>query len=124
MEAHHASNSPPRSQSPPSATALALAHSQSLRSTHGLASVLPSFTNEFDRQRYVPEFSTRKLPPAIKFERILGSNRPVSTQLGEGCYDRSILKSPEQGTKKPGTTSIVHASVEALCPTMVSQGFV
>lgn len=120
MEAHHAAKSPPRSSSPPSATAVALAQSQAMRSTKGLASVIPTFTNEFDRVRFVPEFSTRVLPPSVRFERIHGSTRPTSTQIGEGAFDVNILKSPEQGTKKPGTYSIVHASVSALCPTMVA----
>jgi hypothetical protein len=84
-EAKHAAASPPRAQLQPSATQLALAASQALRTTTGLKSVIPTFTNEFDRQRYVPEFSTRTLPPAVRHARVHGSTRPISTDIGEAC---------------------------------------
>ena len=119
-EAKHAAASPPRSEAPPSATQLALAASQALRATAGLASVIPTFTNEFDRQRYVPEFSTRFLPPAVRSTRIHGSTKPISTDIGEACFDKSLLKSPQFATLKPGQTSIVHATVGMLSPTMVA----
>ena len=120
-EAKHAAASPPRGEgAPPSATQLALAASQALRATAGLASVIPTFTNEFDRQRYVPEFSTRFLPPAVRSTRIHGSTKPISTDIGEACFDKSLLKSPQFATLKPGQTSIVHATVGMLSPTMVA----
>ncbi len=121
MDAHHAKSSPPRADSPHSAArAAALSASAKLRETTGLASVLPSFTNEFDRQRFVPEFSTRRLPPTVKYQRVLGTSKPVSSDIGEGAFNMSILKSPEQGTKKPGTNSIVHMAPPLLSPTMVA----
>lgn len=119
-EAKHAAASPPREAQPPSATQAALAASQALRATAGLASVIPTFTNEFDRQRHVPEFSTRVLPPAVRATRIHGSVRPTSTDLGEGCFDKGLLKSPQFATLKPGQMSIVHATVGMLSPSMVA----
>ena len=119
-EAIAAARSPPRAESPPSATQKAFAASQELRTSQGLASVIPRFTNEFDRQRFVPEFSTRFLPPEVRATRIHGSTRPISTDIGEGTYDRNILKSPQFGELKPGTNSIVHATVSMLSPTMVA----
>jgi hypothetical protein len=121
MDAHHAKSSPPRAASPHAAAqAASLSASAQLRTTTGLASVLPTFTNEFDRQRYVPEFSTRRLPAAVRFQRVLGTSKPVSADIGEGAFNVSILKSPEQGTKKPGTNSIVHMAPPLLSPTMVA----
>jgi hypothetical protein len=117
MAAHHASQSPP--PSPTGETARRMAASALLRESTGLASVIPKFTNEFDRQRFVPEFSTRRLPPDVKFARVLGSSRPVSSDIGEGAFDRTILKSPGQGVKKPGTSSIVHTAPQMLSPTTV-----
>ena len=119
-EAKHAAASPPREQPPPSATQLALAATQALRASQGLKSVIPSFTNEFDRQRFVPEFSTRSLPPEVKYARVHGSTKPISTDLGEGAFDKNILKSPAFATLKPGQHSIVHATVGMLSPTMVA----
>jgi hypothetical protein len=121
MDAHHAKNSPPRAPSPHAAAqAASLSASAQLRTTTGLASVLPTFTNEFDRQRFVPEFATRRLPAKVKYERVFGTSKPVSTDIGEGAFNVSILKSPEQGTKKPGTSSIVHMAPPLLSPTMVA----
>ena len=117
MAAHHASQSPP--PSPTGETARRMAASALMRESTGLASVIPKFTNEFDRQRFVPEFSTRRLPPDVKFARVLGSSRPVSSDIGEGAFDRTILKSPGQGVKKPGTSSIVHTAPQMLSPTTV-----
>ena len=119
-EAKHAAASPPRAQLQPSATQQALAASQALRATTGLKSVIPTFTNEFDRQRYVPEFSTRTLPPEVRHARVHGSTRPISTDIGEACFDKSLLKSPQYATLKPGQTSIVHATVGMLSPSMVA----
>ena len=96
----------------------AAAQTQSLRATRGLASTLPTFTNEYDRQRHVADFSTRKIAGAAKYERVLGTNTPVSYDIGEGASDAAILKSPERGVKKPNTHSIVHATVSMLVPTL------
>ena len=121
MDSHHAAKSPPRAESPAAAAlAASLSATAALRTTQGLASVLPAFTNEFDRQRYVPEFSTRRLPASIKYERVLGNSRPVSHDIGEGAFDLRVLKSPEQGTKKPGTHSIVHCTLGTLSPSLVA----
>jgi hypothetical protein len=117
MSAHHAPAADP--PSPTGETARRMAASAAMRTTTGLASVIPKFTNEFDRQRFVPEFSTRRLPPDVKFTRVLGSSRPVSTDIGEGTFDRAILVSPAQGVKKPGTSSIVHTAPGMLSPTTV-----
>ena len=65
-------------------------------------------------------YSTRSLPPAVKFTRIHGSTKPISTDFGEACYDKNILKSPQYATLKPGTSSIVHATVGMLSPSMVA----
>jgi hypothetical protein len=119
-EAKHAAASPPRAATAPSATQVALAASQALRATAGLASVIPTFTNEFDRQRHVAEFSTRVLPPAVRSTRIHGSTRPISTDIGEGAFDKNLLKSPQYATLKPGQMSIVHATVGMLSPSMVA----
>lgn len=115
----HADASPP--PSPTGNTARKLAETAAMRETAGLASVIPKFNNEYDRQRFVPEFSTRNLPPDVRFTRILGSTKPTSVDIGEGAFDRSILKSPAQGVKKPGTSSIVHEMPHFLSPTTVGR---
>lgn len=92
------------------------AATQATRTAHGLASTLPHFTNEYDRQRHVSEFKTRKLDPSVKYERVLGASVPVSYDIGEGASEPAILKSPERGVKKPGTSSIVHQTVALLGP--------
>lgn len=119
MAKHHADKSPPAS--PTGNTARKLAETAVLRETQGLASVLPKFSNEYDRQRFVPEFSTRNLPPEVRSTRIHGSTKPTSFDIGEGAFDPTILKSPAQGVKKPGTSSIVHELPPFLSPTTVGR---
>lgn len=91
-----------RSPSPPRKRAGAA--DQSLRQSGrppvplgGLQSTIPKFTSAFDRQRHVQEFSTRRLPADKKFERVNVSLRPVSADIGEGCSDKSLLKTPTYG---------------------------
>ena len=43
------------------------------------------------------EFSTRRLPADKKFERVNVSLRPESANYGEGCSDKSLLKTPTYG---------------------------
>lgn len=86
----------------------------------GLGATIPVFQNEFDRTRHVAEFSTRRYDPSVKYERVLGSSKPVSHDIGEGASDVNLLKSPALGVRKPGTHSIVHPSPSVLNPTCVS----
>ena len=65
--------------------------------TTGLASMLPKYTSSYDRERAVPEFTTRKLPLARKFERNYGPVRSTSSEIGEGCFDKQLLHAPEHG---------------------------
>ncbi len=65
--------------------------------TTGLASMLPKHQHAYDREREVKPFETRKIPLARKYERNYGSMRPTSSDIGEGCDDKSLLRAPEHG---------------------------
>lgn len=56
-----------------------------------------TFSSNFDRQMYVPEFSTSSRDPARKWERNYGPLRPTSADLGERCFDG--LTAPAAGKR-------------------------
>lgn len=86
----------------------------------GLSTKLPAFTTQFDRQRHVAEFSTRKFPPEAKYVREYGATLSMSHNIGEGCEDASRLLSPARGIKKPDTHSaFAHPTCSMLSPTAV-----
>ncbi len=86
-----------------------MAEAAQLRKTHsssstsnnapvsGLSSMLPRYTSQYDRERAVPEFNTRKLPLARKYERNYGPVRSTSSDIGEGCFDKQLLHAPDHG---------------------------
>ncbi len=55
------------------------------------------FESQFDRQQYVPTF-TVGADRATKWNRNYGPLRPMSLDMGEGCYS-SELKAPEAGKR-------------------------
>jgi hypothetical protein len=69
------------------------------RPSEGLASLVPAYATAFDRERAVEPFSTRRLPAGRKFERNYGPLRPTSSDIGEGCEDKTLLGAPQFGVR-------------------------
>ena len=71
----------------------------------GLSTRIPKFSHQFDRTVHVDDFATKRYAAGeVRPEKYLGTMRPTSADLGQGCgvypaEAKAVLKTPQFGVK-------------------------